>query len=258
MKFPGVAAILAIVATVSSAEDCVNSEEEFTYELNIGTFTNTCAQMALFDTNVYTNRCKKKPVKENCPILCDEECAFVCKNNDSVFSYTSGKGDNQKEKSTTCKEISQQSTESIINKCKKIKIGKFCPGVCNANCPPPEFSCKDFVGKFFYTDKLVQKKTSCEKVELNSDGGARKCKKIEVATMCPGVCDDDCDVTPPPCTNFDTAFVYKSGKKGSGIEKLTTCEKIASSSEKNIANKCKKKEIKANCPAICDPECAAE
>jgi len=202
MKFLGVAAILAIVATVSFAQDC--------------------------------------------------------ENNDNVFTYNTKNG----EKSTTCRELYELSSESQEGKCTNSKISNKCPSVCDADCDDPEFSCVNFVGKFYYEAPNPEKgtiKMTCDKAA--NKGPEIKCKKIEIATNCPVLCYNSCaDIDIDACSNFATEFSYNPGKKGNEDveEKITTCEKIASLSNDKIKKKCKKREIKKNCPGVCDSSCAAE
>jgi len=201
MKFLGVAAILAIVATVSSAQDCVNNKGVFTY---------------------------------------------------------SGKKDGEPiEKRLTCRELSKESSGKQENKCRKNTIANNCPGLCDEDCDAPEFSCVNFDGKFKYISiNKGELKMTCEKAgESNTE---KRCGKIEIATNCPGTCDEDCadnenDID--NCSNFDVKFAYVNG---SGDEKITSCEKLASLDPSKLPNKCKKKEIRKNCPGVCDSDCAEE
>jgi len=207
MKFLGVAAILAIVATVSFAQDC--------------------------------------------------------ENNDNVFTYISQKEGQKKVKSTTCRELYQLSSEDQELKCTKSKISNNCPSLCDADCDDPEFSCVNFVGKFSYEAFDPEKgalKITCDKAANKKP--ETKCKKLEIATNCPGVCYNSCEnIDTDPCLNFATEFSYNPGKKGDteNEEKITTCEKIASKSDNKIKKLCKKfTEIRKNCPVVCDKSCAAE
>lgn len=254
MKFLGVVAILAAVATVVSADEevafCTNAEGEFTFQLQGEDTTSTCAEIAQLPESTIDQRCNKGPVFDNCPNLCNPEC---CVNNQSIFTYKSGPGNEDGEKkSISCKQIFLSTNENFkTKKCNKDKIFKECPGVCNPECRTPTFSCVDFDGKFDYIVKGEEKKTKCEKVEAKP---GKKCNKLEVLTNCPGACDENCDGETGVCENFAADFVYTTNK---GQLKNTSCGKIAESDAQTQKKRCQTKEVRKNCPGICDKSCTA-
>lgn len=193
---------------------------------------------------------KKDAISENCPFLCDEDCASFCENFEGPFTYNSGKNGEGEEKTITCKKLSRQDEKKQNNKCKKDEVFENCPGVCIDNCPFPKFSCVNFSGSFTFKSGKggngKEKTTTCEKVaSKDTNSIINKCKKIEIETNCPAVCDETCF---PSCENVPGSFEYKNN----GEFELITCEEAAEDADK----KCKKGVIADNCPGVCDAECA--
>jgi len=191
----GVAAILIIVATVSSAEGCVNFSSKFEYKEKGEKILAKCKDFAELTTTDLNAKCNKKVIANNCPTLCDEACAEVCENVEGSFEYNSGKGGTGDVKTISCRKLEQQKKKARKNKCKKEEVFENCPGVCIDTCPFPKFSCVDFSGSFTYKSGKGGngdvKSITCEKVASKGDGMVNKCKKEEIFDNCPGVCDKE-------------------------------------------------------------------
>jgi hypothetical protein len=189
----GVATILTIFATVSSAEGCVNFSGKFEYKEKGVKVEVKCKDFAELNTAELKPKCNKSVIAAQCPTLCNDACAKVCENVEGSFEYNSGKGGTGKVKTTSCRKLERLKNKSRKNKCKKEAVFDSCPGVCIDTCPFPKFSCVNFDGSFTYMSGKGgtgdEKSTTCEKVASKVDGIENKCRKQEISDNCPGVCD---------------------------------------------------------------------